>query len=69
MLELDVELPCVLELSDSLVSCGIDSIAFAQIRGKIMNDLDVQVPMMFLSDSFTIREMIDHIVEKAPTLE
>lgn len=28
-----------------------------------MNDLGVEVPVMFLSDSFTIREMIDHVVE------
>ncbi|KDR66938.1 hypothetical protein GALMADRAFT_232329 [Galerina marginata CBS 339.88] len=53
-----------LETADSLTACGIDSISFAQIRGKIMNELEIEVPMLFLSDSFTILEMIAYVVGK-----
>ncbi|KAF8962893.1 KR domain-containing protein [Flammula alnicola] len=50
-----------LEPMDSLTSCGIDSISFAQIRGRVMNQLGVEVPMKYLSDSFTISEMTTHV--------
>jgi len=53
-----------LELGDSLTSCGIDSISFAQIRGRVMNRLEVEIPMMFLSDSFTVNDMISHVIDK-----
>ncbi|KAF9475042.1 ketoacyl-synt-domain-containing protein [Pholiota conissans] len=52
-----------LEMTDSLNACGVDSIAFAQIRGKVLPRLGVDVPMKFLSDSFTIGEMLNHVSE------
>ncbi|PPQ97453.1 hypothetical protein CVT26_002801 [Gymnopilus dilepis] len=53
-----------LELEDSLTICGVDSISFAQVRGRILHELMVEVPMMFLSDTFTIHEMIAFVIEK-----
>ncbi|KAF9557920.1 ketoacyl-synt-domain-containing protein [Agrocybe pediades] len=53
-----------LELDDSLTAFGIDSISFAQIKGKVMNELQVEIPMMFLSDTFSILEMMDYISNK-----
>ena len=53
------------EPADSLTSCGIDSISFAQIRGRVMNRLEVEIPMMFLSDSFTVNDMICHVIDKS----
>ncbi|TFK38562.1 hypothetical protein BDQ12DRAFT_683838 [Crucibulum laeve] len=52
-----------LDTRESLTSCGLDSISFAQIRGRILKELEVEVPMMFLSDSFSIKDMIDNIVQ------
>ncbi|CAA7264466.1 unnamed protein product [Cyclocybe aegerita] len=52
------------ELADSLTSCGIDSISFAQIRGRVMNELRVDIPMMYLSDSFTVSDVFGHVVER-----
>lgn len=45
-----------------MTACGIDSIAFAQIRGRVMHQLGVEVPTKFLSDTFTVREMMDYVV-------
>jgi acyl carrier protein len=56
------------EPSDSLISCGIDSISFAQVRGKVMNQLEVEVPMKFLSDSFTIGEIVEYVKESYKSL-
>ena len=53
------------EPADSLTSCGIDSISFAQIRGRVMNRLEVEIPTMFLSDSFTVNDMISHVIDKS----
>ena len=56
------------EPSDSLTSCGIDSISFAQVRGKVMNQLEVEIPMKFLSDSFTISEIVEYVKESYKSL-
>lgn len=29
-----------------------------------MNRLEVDIPMMFLSDSFTVNDMISHVIDK-----
>ena len=56
------------EPSDSLISCGVDSISFAQVRGKVTNQLEVEVPMKFLSDSFTIGEIVEYVKESYKSL-
>ena len=51
------------DTAEPLTSCGADSITFAQFKGQILKELDVDVPMVYLSDSFTISEMINSILE------
>ena len=53
-----------LETGESLTSCGIDSISFAQIRGKVMADLEIELPMIYLSETHTIQDMIQYVEKK-----
>jgi len=55
-----------LDTAEPLTSCGADSITFAQFKGQILKELEVDVPMIYLSDSFTISEMINNILESLP---
>lgn len=52
-----------LDTAEPLTSCGADSITFAQFKGQILKELEVDVPMVFLSDSYTIHDMINSILE------
>ncbi|KAF8190662.1 hypothetical protein K438DRAFT_1763113 [Mycena galopus ATCC 62051] len=52
-----------LELNESLSACGVDSIAFGQIRAAIMKRLGIEVPLVYLSDAFTVNDMIGNIQE------
>ncbi|KAF8217001.1 hypothetical protein K438DRAFT_2007702 [Mycena galopus ATCC 62051] len=52
-----------LELNDSLSAYGIDSIAFGQIRAAVKKRLGVDVPLVYLSDAFTLNQMIGGIQE------
>ena len=52
-----------IDIAEPLTSCGADSITFAQFKGQILKELEVDVPMVFLSDSYTISEMINSILE------
>ncbi|KAF8190650.1 hypothetical protein K438DRAFT_1970946 [Mycena galopus ATCC 62051] len=52
-----------LELNESLSACGVDSIAFGQIRAAVMKRLGVDVPLVYLSDAFTVNDMIGNIQE------
>uniref|UniRef100_A0A8H7XR57 Uncharacterized protein n=1 Tax=Psilocybe cubensis TaxID=181762 RepID=A0A8H7XR57_PSICU len=52
-----------IELAESLSSFGIDSIFFAQIKGRIMIDMHVEIPDTMLSDSLTIRQLIRYVVD------
>ncbi|KAJ7666829.1 hypothetical protein DFH06DRAFT_1040341 [Mycena polygramma] len=52
-----------LELHQSLSACGIDSIAFGQIRTAIMKQLGVDVPLVYLSDAFCVGDMIGNVQE------
>ncbi|KAF8216995.1 hypothetical protein K438DRAFT_1798123 [Mycena galopus ATCC 62051] len=52
-----------LELNDSLSAYGIDSIAFGQIRAAVKRRLGVEVPLVYLSDAFTVNQMIGGIQE------
>ncbi|KAK0199304.1 polyketide synthetase [Desarmillaria ectypa] len=53
-----------LDLGESLTSSGIDSIAFAQIRGRLLKDIGADVPMVYLSDEFSMKDMITSVCEK-----
>ncbi|RDB30947.1 6-deoxyerythronolide-B synthase EryA1, modules 1 and 2 [Hypsizygus marmoreus] len=47
-----------LDLEESVTSCGMDSIAFAQARGRVLKAIGVEIPMLYLSDSYTMNDMI-----------
>ncbi|KAF9524194.1 hypothetical protein CPB83DRAFT_898058 [Crepidotus variabilis] len=51
-----------LEISGSLLSAGFDSISFAQVRGRAVQELNIEIPVKFLGDSFSIRDLL-HFVE------
>ncbi|THU96792.1 ketoacyl-synt-domain-containing protein [Dendrothele bispora CBS 962.96] len=51
----------IADTEESLNSCGVDSICFAQIQAQTISDLGVDIPMAYLSDTFNIREMIDYV--------
>ncbi|KAJ7440338.1 polyketide synthetase [Mycena galericulata] len=52
-----------LELNESLSACGIDSIAFGQIRVAVLKQLGVEVPLVYLSDAFSVSDMIGNVQE------
>uniref|UniRef100_A0A3G9K3K9 Hispidin synthase n=1 Tax=Neonothopanus nambi TaxID=71958 RepID=HIPS_NEONM len=58
-----------LDLSESLNALGMDSIMFAQLRKRIGEGLGLNVPMVFLSDAFSIGEMVSNLVEQAEASE
>ncbi|KAJ6632258.1 hypothetical protein B0H10DRAFT_1771537 [Mycena sp. CBHHK59/15] len=58
-----------LDLDESLTACGIDSIAFNQIRAKLQKDLGVDLPMVYLSDAFSVNDMIRNVRESSGRLE
>ncbi|CAA7264464.1 unnamed protein product [Cyclocybe aegerita] len=52
-----------LDTNEPLGACGADSIAFAQFKGHLLKELQVDVPDKFLSDEYTIGDMISNILE------
>ncbi|KAJ7040667.1 hypothetical protein C8F04DRAFT_1391530 [Mycena alexandri] len=52
-----------LELDESLSACGVDSIAFGQIRTAVAKELGVDVPLVYLSDAFSVSDMIGNVQE------
>ena len=58
-----ISLTFPLDTAGSLTSCGADSITFAQFKGQVLKELEVDVPMVYLSDMFTINDMINNILE------
>jgi len=52
-----------LDTNEPLTSCGADSITFAQFKGQVLKELDVDVPVMYLSDDYTIDDMVEKVVE------
>ncbi|KAF8811343.1 ketoacyl-synt-domain-containing protein [Phlegmacium glaucopus] len=52
-----------LDTAEPLTSCGADSITFAQFKGQVLKELEVDVPMVYLSDAFTINDMINNILQ------
>ncbi len=53
-----------IDLEESLIASGIDSIAFAQIRGRLLKDIGADVPMVYLSDVFSMKDMVTSVCEK-----
>ncbi|KAK0488295.1 hypothetical protein EDD18DRAFT_593749 [Armillaria luteobubalina] len=53
-----------LDLEESLTASGIDSIAFAQIRGRLLKDIGADVPMIYLSDVFSMKDMVTSVCDK-----
>ncbi|THU90635.1 KR-domain-containing protein [Dendrothele bispora CBS 962.96] len=51
----------LIDLEESLNSCGVDSICFAQIQAQVISDWGVDIPIAYLSDTFKIRELIDYV--------
>ncbi|PPQ99823.1 hypothetical protein CVT24_009617 [Panaeolus cyanescens] len=52
-----------LELVEPLTACGADSITFAQFKGQILKELAIDVPMMYLSEAYTINDMVSFILD------
>lgn len=52
------------DLESSLTSLGIDSIAFTQVRGKVLRELGIEIPMVYLSDVFTIQDVATNVCER-----
>lgn len=42
---------------------GADSITFAQFKGQVLKEFQVDVPMIYLSDGYTISDMINNVLE------
>lgn len=48
----------LVDFTSTLTSTGVDSIAFAQIRGEILKTTGIEVPMSYLAETYTIGDMI-----------
>ncbi|KAF9012744.1 hypothetical protein BDQ17DRAFT_1344564 [Cyathus striatus] len=46
---------------ESLVSCGMDSISFAQMRGNVLQRLGIEIPVRYLSNSFSVNKMMSDV--------
>lgn len=53
------------DLSSSLTACGGDSITFAQLRGRILKELGVDLPTTYLSETYTMGDIVDFVVKGA----
>lgn len=53
------------DLREPLSHYGLDSIAFSQLRGRVAKEAQVNLPISFLSDAYSLRDIVDHIVRKA----
>ncbi len=42
----------------------MDSIMFAQLRKRVGEEFDLDIPMIYLSDVFTMEQMVDYLVEQ-----
>ncbi|KAF8196525.1 KR domain-containing protein [Pholiota molesta] len=52
-----------LDTAEELTSLGADSITFAQFKGQVLKEFQVDVPMIYLSDGYTISDMINNVLE------
>ncbi|KAG7449473.1 ketoacyl-synt-domain-containing protein [Guyanagaster necrorhizus] len=53
------------DLSETLNARGVDSVMFAQLRKRVGEEFDLDIPMIYLSDVFTMEQMIDYLVEQS----
>ena len=51
------------EIDEALTASGGDSITFAQFKGQVLKEYGFDIPALYLSDSFTIADMINHIID------
>ncbi|KAH7091721.1 hypothetical protein BKA62DRAFT_834886 [Auriculariales sp. MPI-PUGE-AT-0066] len=47
-----------LDLTESLISLGVDSILFAQLRAKMLSELGISVPLKFLSYDYRLQDVL-----------
>ncbi|KAJ3506790.1 hypothetical protein NMY22_g17136 [Coprinellus aureogranulatus] len=52
-----------LDVDSSLTACGGDSITFAQLRGRVLKEVGVDLPAMFLAETYTIGDIIEFAVK------
>ncbi|KAK0482062.1 hypothetical protein EDD18DRAFT_1362674 [Armillaria luteobubalina] len=53
------------DLSETLNARGVDSIMFTQLRKRVGEEFYLDIPMIYLSDVFTMEQMIDYLVEQS----
>ncbi|KAF9012766.1 hypothetical protein BDQ17DRAFT_1420105 [Cyathus striatus] len=51
------------DMEESLISCGMDSISFAQMRGNVLQRLGVEIPVRYLSESFSVNRMLVDVLK------
>ena len=51
------------DTNEPLTSCGGDSITFAQFKGHVLRELEVDVPITYLSEDYSIDDMITNILD------
>lgn len=49
------------DLTDTLASFGLDSIAFTQVRGALLKKCNVNVPLSFMGEEFTAKDIVNYI--------
>lgn len=55
-----------IDSSTPILSLGIDSISFTQLRADVLKKFNVDIPMSFLGeDTLTLSELAEFTVEKA----
>ncbi|KAH7091717.1 hypothetical protein BKA62DRAFT_626249 [Auriculariales sp. MPI-PUGE-AT-0066] len=47
-----------LDLTDSIISLGVDSILFAQLRAKMLSEVGISVPLKFLSYDYRLQDVL-----------
>ncbi|KAK0461978.1 uncharacterized protein EV420DRAFT_1665682 [Desarmillaria tabescens] len=53
------------DLSETLNARGVDSIMFAQLRKRVGEEFGLDIPMIDLSDVFTVEQMVEYLVEQS----
>ncbi|KAF6747509.1 hypothetical protein DFP72DRAFT_604329 [Ephemerocybe angulata] len=54
-----------LDLASSLTACGGDSITFAQLKGRILKEVGVDLPSTFLGETYTLGDIVDFAMKGA----
>ncbi|KAF9012764.1 hypothetical protein BDQ17DRAFT_1321707 [Cyathus striatus] len=53
------------DVEESLISCGVDSISFAQMQGNVLQMPGVEIPVRYLSESFSVNRMLVDVLKGA----